>query len=881
MSIAVPAVLAVIVLALSAGDGRADDWGDCANVAAEDRAITACTRLIARGRLSRTNAGTVFSNRGAAHLNLGDYDLALRDLNEALHFDPSSPHAHYNRGVTNFFMKDYEQAIIDLTASLGLRPSDAKCHYYRGRAQSSLGRHSLAIADFTAVVRLEPEHRQALLRRGRAFQLEGDLNSALADYDRVLALDPADADALGYRANVLLKLGRLDNGLVDADRSLGLAPNDVYAIATRGAILEAMGRYDEALSEFNKALGLEPTYRDAAEGRERLLNRSGANRQSDRREPIGQSPLACDSIDTCSERLRGNPLDVSALIDRGFAYMERNEDDKAINDFTRAVEIDPARAEAFYGRGFIHLGRNEARIALADLSDAIRLRPNASRAYVMRADAHLKLGLFGEALVDAERAIELDPRSGIAHLLKAEALGGLGRRGEAIASARRAAELEPNRPAARELLARIERDAAVSASNAGASQAADEGDASRRIATDGLLRLLGRYSRTGSALLLGLAGRHPTQNIVLSPFSIGSAMALALHGASGETEREMRRVLAHDQSREEIARSNAMALRLLAVERPRAGPLPPWAQALVSPLARGPGFEVKIANALAVREGAPLAPAFMSDLQTSFGAQALEGATLQSINEWIRAETGGRLQRILDRLDPAYVAVLLNAVTMSARWETPFDPRDTADREFTLKGGSVKQVPTMRLVGTFVSAAAQGMSVIRIPFADPKADMIVVMPDNPAMLDRDNLVATFSTRIDAALEQLSKASPQRMELTLPRFNIAIRNDLVELFKVMGIRKAFDPANGEFDHLTGTPGARLVIDQIQHGATFEVGELGTEAAAATAVSLAPGAGRRTDGAGLPAFHVDRPFYFSVGDGRSAVKLFAGVVVDPSP
>lgn len=64
-------------------------------------------------------------------------------------------------------------------------------------------------------------------------------------------------------------------------------------------------------------------------------------------------------------------------------------------------------------------------------------------------------------------------------------------------------------------------------------------------------------------------------------------------------------------------------------------------------------------------------------------------------------------------------------------------------------------------------------------------------------------------------------------------------------------------------------------------SFEVGELGTEAAAATAVSLAPGAGRRTDGAGLPAFHVDRPFYFSVGDGRSAVKLFAGVVVDPSP
>ena len=61
----------------------ATDSAKCATVEKEGRAIAACTRLLQGHDLTRSERATYRSNRGAAYLNLGDYDLALEDLNES------------------------------------------------------------------------------------------------------------------------------------------------------------------------------------------------------------------------------------------------------------------------------------------------------------------------------------------------------------------------------------------------------------------------------------------------------------------------------------------------------------------------------------------------------------------------------------------------------------------------------------------------------------------------------------------------------------------------------------------------------------------------------------------------------------------------------
>jgi len=95
---------------------------------------------------------------------------------------------------------------------------------------------------------------------------------------------------------------------------------------------------------------------------------------------------------------------------------------------------------------------------------------------------------------------------------------------------------------------------------------------------------------------------------------------------------------------------------------------------------------------------------------------------------------------------------------------------------------------------------------------------------------------------------------------------------------MGMHRAFDAATADFSGMTGKPQSELplAIDQIVHRAVIEVAEEGTEAAAATGVSVAVRAVR------TPApevFRVDRPFLFAIVDNETGAILFEGQIVDP--
>jgi serpin B len=235
---------------------------------------------------------------------------------------------------------------------------------------------------------------------------------------------------------------------------------------------------------------------------------------------------------------------------------------------------------------------------------------------------------------------------------------------------------------------------------------------------------------------------------------------------------------------------------------------------------------------------------------------------------------------ILESLDPNFAAVLLNAVSLTARWEEPFNPTDTLEGEFTTTQGQKKQVPMMQRVGNFVVADGNGVRAIALPYADPAVEMIVMLPDDVDALSPQRVVQTFSGPIPAAWGGLAQTEPKRVRLLLPRFKCEFKADLSEAFKSMGMVRAFSPAKAEFSNMVAPSGGPVFIDKVLHRATIEVGELGTEAAAATAVVMAPGAGA-ADPAEQPLdFVVDRPFMFVIGDKRSGATLFAGIVADPT-
>jgi hypothetical protein len=189
------------------------------------------------------------------------------------------------------------------------------------------------------------------------------------------------------------------------------------------------------------------------------------------------------------------------------------------------------------------------------------------------------------------------------------------------------------------------------------------------------------YNASGAALFKQLAGS--PGNIVLSPLSIGTAMAMALSGARGETEREMASVLKQGLDRPAMEAANeALRSVLHAYDKSAVPPrCPPGMQAAVPasgarceaalradgqcgyPAAREgnlcvaagnvpPSARLLTANALMLTgRGDLVAPDYAALLADKYGAEIFRDAGLDEVNGWAKRKTEGKIERILDKLD--------------------------------------------------------------------------------------------------------------------------------------------------------------------------------------------------------------------------------------
>jgi len=408
------------------------------------------------------------------------------------------------------------------------------------------------------------------------------------------------------------------------------------------------------------------------------------------------------------------------------------------------------------------------------------------------------------------------------------------------------------------------------------------------------------YNQSGQELFKALAAA--PGNVVLSPLSIGTAMAMVLAGARGETEAEMRQVLRHALSGQAIDAANAKALAALLADEAPACPegFKPGARLCEAPApeskdapcphdanrdgdlcvadAQMPASTLRIANALMlVNPSATIADAYRETIRTQYAAEIFKDADLATVNNWVKDKTAGKIPTIIERLNPNDSHVLLNAVYFKAPWAQAFARNATRDRDFHLTATDKVEVPTMTLSGTFATGKGDGFTAIRLPYTAPGLSMTVLRPD--AIDGVDAMIAGLDgAKLDALMESLREAPKRAVTLTLPRFKFASSADLIPPFKALGMSKVFDPAQSDLSGMTGLPRdkAQSTIDQIAHRAVIEVAEEGTEAAAATAVvvttrAMRPGPEER--------FVVDRQFMFLIADDATGAILFTGRVSDP--
>jgi tetratricopeptide (TPR) repeat protein len=94
---------------------------------------------------------------------------------------------------------------------------------------------------------------------------------------------------------------------------------------------------------------------------------------------------------------------------RGLAWGNKRDFDKAIADFTKAAELDSKNAQIYYMRGLAWGAKSDYDRAIADFTKVIELDPQNAKAYQSRGLAGEKKGYNDKAKADYEKARAIDP----------------------------------------------------------------------------------------------------------------------------------------------------------------------------------------------------------------------------------------------------------------------------------------------------------------------------------------------------------------------------------------------------------------------------------------------------------------------------------------
>lgn len=394
------------------------------------------------------------------------------------------------------------------------------------------------------------------------------------------------------------------------------------------------------------------------------------------------------------------------------------------------------------------------------------------------------------------------------------------------------------------LLACLPRPEARGASSA--PPPAVEGDA--RAAARGV------QSFTGRALSPVFEG---SGDVVASPYSISSALHLALLGARGETRAELEATLGTDAAAGGHANMGALGYAL-------------WSDAEGAPT-------VRVANRVWLDRAATLAPAYLDGSAAFYGAEpgALDfrgdpERSRGAINAWVSERTEAVIPELLS---PGAVhggtrAVLTNAVYFRGDWADPFVAELTRPGDFHVPGEGPTSARFMVKESDLLYAEAPDRQVVGLPYEGGEWTLYVVLPapGAHASVGRELASSGFAGSLPT--------DTARVHLRLPRFRASWSAALREVLEEAGLNAPFDPRRADFSGMLATRG--VSFSDVIHEAVIEVDETGTVAAAATAVMMEVTTSLPPEPVVM---HVDRPFFFVLHHGPTDTPFFVGRVWSP--
>jgi serpin B len=367
------------------------------------------------------------------------------------------------------------------------------------------------------------------------------------------------------------------------------------------------------------------------------------------------------------------------------------------------------------------------------------------------------------------------------------------------------------------------------------------------------------------------------QNIVFSPQSVFSGLAMTYVASSGKTRQELADAL-------HLPDDDGQLIKDLADLR-----------AQIHANGENTDIDIEMANAawfdtiyahFQNNYIEKIEQVFEAPLYYLLFAQREQAA--HRINAWISEKTNNKIQNSLRPEDlisksrngiieePALV--LTNTVYFKGIWLCEFDKDSTAVRVFHIDTVLTSDVMMMHQSALFLYSENSDVKFLEMPYTEAGFSMYVVLPKK--ILGVKELMNMITESTVTELKQ--RAFMHKVDVLLPKYRIQNHLDMKDALMGMGVITAFDSQHADFEKMIikRIQAFRIYISQLFHDAWIETDEQGTEAAgASTAVHYSFGCSAPPQPVPVE-FHADHPFAFFIVHNQSRSILFCGWITDPA-
>ena len=337
--------------------------------------------------------------------------------------------------------------------------------------------------------------------------------------------------------------------------------------------------------------------------------------------------------------------------------------------------------------------------------------------------------------------------------------------------------------------------------------------------------------------------------LMVSPLSVLTALAMTANGADGETLAEMERTLT-GLPLETLNEQLALFVRSLPSEETA---------------------KFASANALFVNPIYNVKDSFLNTVQGLYQAEIAKtdfeksADAAKSINDWCKEKTDGMIEKVVKETDfsPATLMVLVNALCFDAKWGSPY-LEETQIRDGAFYAADGEKTLTYLWETAYAEdylSGELGTGFVKL-YEGGKYGFLALLPAE----DLDTLLSELTPEAWLALWNTRQKGV--LETAIPKFRTGTDLELQEILAAMGMPKALS-GDAEFPNMI--EGVPAHIDKVIHKTFLELDNEGTRAAAVTAVEMRC---TTAEPAGPKRVILDRPFVYAIVDTATGLPIFLG-------